>query len=147
MKFLNYLQEKTKNTNLGRFLFNKYYNLIDFKWNLFYTFWFAVAAGIGNAVPGLNDGFSKIIFLFIQGFINNATLGIFINVFYGKTVTLLQKTKHPRINSNIFAGSFQIIFLVWHYAIGTENPLQTMIFPLIMAFIVTNYHVTKEQKN
>ena len=139
-KYIISLKSKLNNKKLRNILYNSYFSLIDLYWNIYYTFWFGVFAGIGNAFHG---NANELISLFFQGFINNAYLSIFVNLFYAKFVGIMIKTNHPRLYSNTFGLAVQSAFLLWHYFIGTQNPLQTMVLPVVGGIVLVNYHVTR----
>ena len=149
MKIYNYLdklKQNIKNENIKKILFNKYYDIKDLYWNLLYTLGFGLAAGIGNAIPEA-ESLKNFILALGNGFLNNAKLGIFINLFFAKTVDLLGKTSYPRLYTNLFCAFVQALFLSWHYIIGTENPIQTMVLPILIGFVLVNYHVNTLKKN
>jgi len=136
------LENKIGNKKLGRFLFNKYYNVKDLYWAIIYSIAFSVLAGIGNSFPELHSGFENVFILFKQGFINNIYLAIIVNTFFTKVINSLRHKIHFRLMSNLFTALVEVGFLVWHIIIGTENPLQTMTLIVILAFLLVNYHVS-----
>jgi len=138
--YLDTIENKIIDKKIGKILFNKYYNIKDLYWTIFYTIAFSLLAGIGNAFT--ERGFDNIISAFIQAFLNNAYLGFFVNIFQSRLIAYLSTTMHFRLYGNITAGTIQIGFIVWHTLIGTLNPLQTNVLPAIMAFSLINYHMS-----
>jgi len=136
------LENKFGNKKIGKILFNKYYNVKDLYWAIIYTLAFSTLAGIGNAFPDIHMGFRNLIYLFREGFINNVYLAIIVNTFFTKVINSLRNKKHFRLKSNLFTAWVEVGFLVWHYMIGTNNPLQTMSLIVILAFLLVNYHVS-----
>lgn len=145
LSYIVSLEKKIKNQRVRDFLFNKYYSIVDIYWNFYYVFWYGVISGIGNAFPSFGE--PDMIRLFIQGFVNNAMLGLILNLFYARTVNYLITTRFPRLYPNILNLAVQALFLFWHFFIGTENPLQTWTLPFIAGFILTNYHVIRATSN
>lgn len=144
-RYLGRLEKNIGNTKAGKILFNKYYNLKDFYWTLIYAVGISILAGIGNVFPEIQSG--KVLFTFWQGFLNNLYFSIFINLFYARMINFLGNKKHLRFNGNLLWIVLTIMFLIWHYLIGTENPIETNILPAIAAFILTNYHITTLKKS
>jgi hypothetical protein len=138
---LDKLENKIRHIKIGGFLFNKYYNIKDLYWALFYVTTLSALAGFGNAFPGLHSSITNIFILFGQGFLNNIYLSLFVNLFYVKIVNKLSDGKHFRRNGNILWSIVMIVFVGWHYFIGTENPIQANILPGILSLILTNYHI------
>lgn len=145
-KYLGSLEKKIGNESLRKFLFNKYYGIKDWYWAILYTTAFGILAGLGNAVPELQASLSKVLYAFAQGFLNNTYLAIFINIFYARIINALSNKEYFRYYGNILWAFVQLSFLGWHYFIGTENPAQTMILPALLAFLLTNYHISKARK-
>lgn len=146
-KYIDILENKIGNKKIGKFLFNKYYNIRNLYWTLFYAVTLSALAGLGNAFSELGSGASNILSLFFQGFINNMYLSFFLNIFYAKIVDKLGKRKHFRRNGFILWGVVAVIFVLWHYNIGAENPLQSNIAPAIVSFILTLHHINVIIKN
>jgi len=145
-KYLGSLEKKIGNESLRKFLFNKYYSIKDLYWTVLYTTAFGILAGFGNAFPELNSGLAKALYAFAQGFLNNTYLAIFINIFYARIINFLSNKEYFRYYGNILWAFVQLSFLGWHYFIGTGNPIQTMILPALLAFLLTNYHISKVRK-
>ncbi len=145
-KYLDRLEKRAGNTASGRFLFNRYYNIKDFYWTILYTTAFGILAGFGNAFPGLQSSLADILYAFAQGFLNNTYLAIVINIFYARIINFLSKKEYFRYYGNTLWAFVQLSFLAWHYFIGTENPVETMILPALLAFLLTNYHISKVRK-
>ena len=145
-KYLNSLEKKISNEPLRKFLFNKYYSIKDLYLAVLYTTAFGILAGLGNAFPELQAGLSKTLYAFAQGFLNNTYLAVFINIFYARIINVLINKEYFRYYGNILWAFVQLSFLGWHYFIGTENPAQTMILPALLAFLLTNYHISKAGK-
>src|SRR3989338_604088 len=145
-KYLNSLEKKISNEPLRKFLFNKYYSIKDLYLAVLYTTAFGILAGLGNAFPELQAGLSKTLYAFAQGFLNNTYLAVFINIFYARIINFLGNKKYFRYYGNILWAFVQLSFLGWHYFIGTENPVETMILPALLAFLLTNYHISKVRK-
>ena len=89
-KYLVKLESKIGKKRIGKILFNDYYDLKDLYWTLVYTAAFGILAGIGNAIPGFGLGFHFVIFLFVQGFLNNTYLSLIINIIYAKIVDFIK---------------------------------------------------------
>ena len=140
-KYFDNLETKIGNKKFGKFLFNKYYNIKNLYWTLFYSISLSTLTGFGNAFPGLDLGISNILNLFIHGFINNMYLSFFLNIFYAKIVDRLSNGNHFRRNGYILWGIVVIIFFIWHNIIGTENLFQSNIAPAIISFILTRHHI------
>ena len=140
-KYLDRWEKKIEGTPSGKFFFNKYYSIKDLYWTILYTTTFGVLAGFGNAFPELNSGLANILYAFAQGFLNNTYLSIFINMVFAKIINLLSKSKNIRIYGNIFTAFMQLLFLTWHYFIGTQNPLATISLQAVLAFILANYQI------
>lgn len=139
-KYIDNLENKIKSTNIGNILFNKYYSLRDLYWTFYYAVSLSLLAGLGNAFFDTSDGsFSYLLF---QGFLNNFYLSFFINVFYSKIIFKLSKGSNLRRNGNLLAAIVLVAFIVWHYILGTDNPIQANILPGITSFILTNYHIS-----
>src|SRR3989338_1999980 len=145
-KYLGSLEKKIGNESLRKFLFNKYYSIKDLYWTVLYTTAFGILAGFGNAFPELNSGLATALSAFAQGFLNNTYLAIFINIFYARIINFLSNKEYFRYYGNILWAFVQLSFLGWHYFIGTQNPVQTMILPALLAFLLTNYHISKVRK-
>ncbi len=141
-KYLDKLENKFENKKIGKILFNKYYNLRDFCWMFYYLIAFGALAGIGNSLSELNSGLKILLPLFWQGFLNNSYLSILITIIFAKSVNLLSTKKHFRLNVNIFNAIIMVLFLLWHYIIGTENPLQAMVLPALLSLFLINHHVS-----
>ncbi|MBI2134464.1 hypothetical protein HYU09_00605 [Candidatus Woesearchaeota archaeon] len=141
-KYLDQLENKIENMKLRGFLFNRYYNIRDLYWAVLYTAAFGLLAGIGNALPELQSGLADILYAFAQGFLNNTYLSIFISIVFAKIINLLNKSKNIRIYGNLVAFFTQLLFLAWHYFIGTQNPIAAISLQAILAFILTNYQIT-----
>jgi len=141
-KYLERLEKRIEYTKFGKILFNKYYDLKDLYWAILYTIAFSVLAGVGNAFPEINSGIRNVIFLFVQGFVNNTYLAIIVNLFFTKIINSLKNMKYFRLFGNFFTAIVEFGFLIWHFFIGTENPLQTMTLIVILAFILVNYHIS-----
>jgi len=137
--YLDRLENKISNNKIQKFLFNKYYDIKDLYWTIFYTITFGALAGVGNAF--LERGFENITNAFVQAFINNTYLAVFVNIIQTRLIAFLSTTGHFRLYGNIIAGTVQIGFVIWHIFIGTQNPIQTNILPAIMAFMLINYHI------
>ena len=146
-KYIDKLENKIKVTNIGKILLNKYYNLRDLYWTLYYSISLSLLAGFGNAF--LDEGTGDFANLFLHGFLNNFYLSFFLNIFYSKIVNRLSKLDHFRRNGNILAVIVVGLFITWHYLIGTENPIRANILPGIVSIILTNYHISAllEKKN
>ena len=138
-RYLDRVEKKIENTSTGKFLFNKYFNLKDLYWTLVYVVSISILAGIGNAFPEIQSG--KALFTFWQGLLNNLYFSIFINLFYARIINFLGNKKHLRFNGNLLWAIVMIFFVIWHYVIGTENPIATNVLPAIAAFILTNYQI------
>src|SRR3989338_783036 len=144
--YLDRLKKRVGNTPFGKLLFNRYYSIKDLYWTVLYTTAFGILAGFGNAFPELNSGLAKVLYAFAQGFLNNTYLAIFINIFYARIINFLSNKEYFRYYGNILWAFVQLSFLGWHYFIGTGNPIQTMILPALLAFLLTNYHISKVRK-
>ena len=143
-KYLDRLEKRIGDTSTGKFLFNKYYNLRDLYWTLIYAVGISILAGIGNAIPEIQSG--KVLFTFWQGFVNNLYFSVFVNLFYARIMNFLGTKKHLRFNGNLLWVVLTVLFLIWHYSIGTENPISTNILPAFTALMLTNYHITTLKK-
>jgi len=141
MHNLDNLENKIRDTHIGKLLFNKYYNIRNLSWTLFYAISISLLAGIGNSISELNSGINNVFFLSLQGFVNNLYLSFFVNIFYPRIVEWLSHRSHMRRNGNILWAIIFALFVVWHFIIGTENPIQTNIIPNLAALIITNYHI------
>jgi len=138
--YLDKLENKISNSIIQKFLFNKYYNIKDLYWTIFYTIAFGALAGVGNAFP--ERGLENITNAFVQAFINNTYLAFFVNIFQTRLINLLSTTKHFRLYGNIVGVTISLGFVIWHIFIGTQNPIQTNILPFILAFTLINYHIS-----
>jgi hypothetical protein len=138
--YLGRLENKISNTNVGKIIFNKYYNVLDLYWTLFYAISISILAGIGNSIVDLNSG--NIFYLLSQGFINNIYLSLLINIFYPKIISKLSDMPNLRRNGNLFWAFIFALFVAWHYILGTENPILANIPPNLAALILTNYQIS-----
>ena len=139
-KYTDKLENDIGGRKTGKFIFNKYYNLRDLYWTLYYSVSLSLLAGLGNAfLDEGNGGFGS---LFLHGFLNNFYLSFFLNIFYARIINKLSKGGNFRWNGNILAVTVVVLFIVWHYFIGTENPMQTNILPGIVSLILTNHHIS-----
>jgi hypothetical protein len=138
--YLAQLEIKFSNTTVGKFIFNKYYGLLDLYWTLFYAISISILAGIGNSMADLNSG--NMFFLISQGFLNNIFLSLLINIFYPKIISKLSDMPNLRRNGNLFWAFIFALFVAWHYILGTENPIQANIPPNLAALILTNYQIS-----
>src|SRR3989338_3505087 len=137
--YLDKLENQTKGSNIGKILFNKYYNLRDLYWTFYYAVSLSLLAGFGNAF--LDDSNGNFAGLLLHGFLNNFYLSFFLNIFYSKLINRLSKLDHFRRNGNILAVIVMFLFISWHYILGTENPVKANILPGIVSIILTNYHI------
>lgn len=140
-KYLDILESRIGSNKFGKFLFNNYYNLRDLYWGLFYAVSLSLLAGFGNALPELNTNILNMLYLVFQGFLNNLYLSLFVNIFYAKLINKFSYGSHLRRNGNILWGAVLLMFISWHYIIGTENPIQANIMPGIASLILTNYQI------
>ncbi len=138
--YLDKLENQTKASNIGKLLFNKYYNLRDLYWTCYYAVSLSLLAGLGNAF--FDNAVGNFSSLLLHGFLNNFYLSFFLNIFYSKFINRLSKLNHFRRNGNILAVSVVALFIAWHYALGTENPVKANILPGIVSIILTNYHIS-----
>ena len=137
--YLDKLENKTGKAKIGKILFNKYYSIKNLYWTLFYTVSLSFLVGLGNAIPAL--GSEKMLPLVYQGFINNIPFSIFINLFYAKIIDKISNLGHLRRDGNILWAIVLVLFVLWHFIIGTENPIQANIMPGIVSLILTNYNI------
>ena len=140
-RYLDRMEKRIGNAPSGKIIFNKYYSIKDLYWTVLYTTAFGILAGFGNAFPDLNLGFAIVLYAFAQGFLNNTYLSIFINIVYAKAINLMNKSENIRMYGNLFCGFTLFLFLLWHYFIGTQNPIATISLQAILAFILTNYQI------
>jgi len=139
-KSLDKLENRIKGSNIGNILFNKYYGLRDLYWTCYYAVSLSLLAGFGNAF--LDNGNGSFANLLLHGFLNNFYLSFFLNIFYSKIINRLSKGSDFRRNGNIMAVIVWALFIMWHYALGTENPVKANILPGIVSIILTNYHIS-----
>jgi hypothetical protein len=142
--YLDKLENIIGNTKRGKLLFNKHYNLKDLYWTLFYGISLSSLAGIGNSYSA--SGLNNFLLLFMQGFVNAMYLSIFVNIFYVKIIDKFSNLDHFRRNGNILWFTVLLLFIAWHYILGTENPLQANIMPGIASLVLTNYHISSISK-
>ena len=138
--YIDKLENNVGNRKIGKFIFNKYYNLRDLCWTLYYAVSLSLLAGLGNAF--LDKGAGSFGILLLHGFLNNFYLSFFLNIFYSKIINKFSKLDHFRRNGNILAITVVVLFITWHYFIGTENPIKANILPGIVSLILTNHHIS-----
>jgi len=108
-----------------------------------YTIGFSSAAGLGNGLGNLqqennfSDGFG-------QGYINHFQIAFFTGFAYTYALKHFRDSKHSRLYSNLFHAGISSGFLIWHYIIGTENPIQTILPPATFGFMMVNNNVSKD---
>ena len=139
-KYLDKLEKQLGTRRIGNFLFNRYYNLRDVCWTLYYAVSLSLLAGLGNAF--LDKSGSSFASLLLHGFLNNFYLSFFLNIFYTRIINKLSKENNFRRSGNILAVTVVFLFIAWHYFIGTENPIQANIMPGIVSLILTNHHIS-----
>jgi hypothetical protein len=138
--YLASLENKISNTTVRKIIFNRYYNVLDLYWTLFYAISISILAGIGNSIVDLHS--ENIFYLLSQGFVNNIYLSLLINIFYPKIISKLSDLPNLRRNGNLFWAFIFALFVVWHYILGTENPILANIPPNLTALILTNYQIS-----
>ncbi len=134
------LENKIKGSNIRNILFNKCYGLRDLYWTLYYAVSLSLLAGLGNAFLDNSNG--SFINLLLHGFLNNLYLSFFLNIFYSKLINRLSNGGNFRRNGNILAVVVGAVFIMWHYALGTENPVKANILPGIVSMLLTNHHIS-----
>ncbi len=119
----------------------KAYN-IGYK-NLMYTIGFSSASGLGNGLGNLaqeksfSDGVG-------QGCVNHFPSGFLLAFAYIGILNYLKKTNHYRLYANLMQVGFTTTFLTWHYCVGTDNPLQTMMPVTAIGLMMVNNQVSKD---
>ena len=111
-------------------------------YDLYYTIGYGTLAGLGNGYGDHTAG-NRFDYGFGEGFINNAKLGLLINPVYPILFKHLQKGKNYRRNAHLFNLGLNLLFLGWHYYVGTANPIQTQIPSLLVGVLMVNKHVSE----
>ncbi|MBW2966645.1 hypothetical protein KY342_06085 [Candidatus Woesearchaeota archaeon] len=112
--------------------------------DLVYSAGSSAAAGLGNAVKescqgeSFTDGFW-------QGSTNHLALALIANIVHPFANSYFRKTKHYRLNVNLFLGSVFSVMISLHYFLGTYNPIEAMIPPGLAVTAITNIYVSKTQ--
>lgn len=112
--------------------------------DLTYTAGCSAAAGIGNAVKEAYQG-ESFIEGFWQGSTNHVILGLFGNLVHPFANSYFRKTKHYRLNANLFLGGVVCVMALMHYLLGTYNPVEAMIPPSLAVITMTNIYISKTQ--
>lgn len=115
-------------------------------WDLYYTIGYSSVAGLGNGLANAEEGksFSN---GFGEAYTNNFPLGMVVNLAYPIAFKYFQKSKHYRLYANLFTAGINLGFLVWHYYLKTENPIETMIPNTAVGLAMANKHVSKTKNN
>ena len=140
-RYLDRLEKGIGNTPSGKIIFNRYFSIKDLYWAILYTTAFGLLAGIGNSFADFSLGLGIALYAFAQGFLNNTYLSLFVNIVYAKIINLIKKSKYFRFYGNLICAFVQLLFLAWHYFIGTQNPIATISLQAVLAFILTNYQI------
>jgi len=115
-------------------------------WDLYYTVGYGSVAGLGNGLANVKEGksFSD---GFGEGYVNNFSLGMLVNLLYPLAFKKFQKSKNYRLYANLFTVGINGGFLGWHYLTGTENPLQTVMGTTAAGLIMANRHVSQTKND
>jgi hypothetical protein len=115
------------------------------KWSAFYMASFLSLYGTGNTISVESQSLEETLDLFKQGVVDVAPLTCGINLVYASAVSLLNKTNHPRLYSNIFCAVVNAGMYSFLSMNGTENPLPMVMAGSTLGFTLTNVQVSKEQ--
>ena len=128
--------EKAAITEYATKVYRNCYNSLTFAMS------FSSAAGLGNGLKNIGENFQD---YFGQGYVNHFKLAAFTGFLYVATLARINKSKHARIYANLFQAGMASAFLALHYYQGTENPIETMIFPATIGFMIVNNSVSKSE--
>ncbi|MBN2101950.1 MAG: hypothetical protein JW716_03705 [Candidatus Aenigmarchaeota archaeon] len=111
-------------------------------WDFYYSTGYGGIAGLSNGLSNMGKGksFSD---GFGEGYVNNFSLGMGVNLAYPVIFRQLQKTNHYRLYANLFTLGINAGFLGWHYLTGTDNPLQTTLATTAAGLLMANKHVSE----
>jgi len=112
--------------------------------DLIYTAGASTAAGIGNGVKQVYQG-ESFTEGFWQGSTNHVALALIANIVHPFANSYFRKTKHYRLNANLFLGGVFGVMILLHYFLGTYNPIEAMIPPGLATITMTNIYVSKTQ--
>ena len=106
-------------------MFERTKKVLDYLyWDVYFTAGFSMMAGLGNAFSAVEQSFDH---AFGEGFINNAKLGILMNLVFPLIQDVTKESTHYRRNAHIVNTAINAGFLGWHYFTGTENPIQSIL--------------------
>jgi len=141
---MNETLEESVNKSFIKEWANNYFTKMNLAQTLAYTAGASLVAGLGNMVDNTSNYFE----LFRQGLVNHVPISFAVNSFFANTIEQLQYTYHPYRNTNLTIGALNSGFVLNHFALGTENPIMTVLAPVSVILIMANYHTYKnKQKN
>ena len=101
-------------------------------------------AGVANIIG--KSATKSIEYLFGEGFIKNAKLGIVLNILYPIVISKIMNTKHPYLYANMYCLLTTTAFTLWHLYSGTKNTALVMALTGSAVVYTTNKFVYEDQK-
>ena len=122
------------------------------KWPAIYVTAFSILTGTGNAVgetmQGTADTVEEITGSFVRGGVRSFPLNVIVNTVYPKIVSkIIKNSKNPRLYANIACTLLQpAVYCLLRYVAKVDDPLMGTLMGTPLGYVLTNIHVTKEQK-
>ncbi|MFC1732027.1 hypothetical protein ACFL6I_17050 [candidate division KSB1 bacterium] len=101
-----------------------------------------------SSIAGLGNGLASDYFKngFGEGFVNHFTLAFPLSCTYPVLFERMRDSKHYRLYANSYHIGITTVMCLFHYIVGTENPIETVAPIALISFPILNRHVS-ETKN
>jgi hypothetical protein len=103
---------------------------------------YSTIGGLSNMARGSDEKNNAE--LFGEAFLNQSSLGAMINWTYPVMFNLYKKTSHYRLLANTHTTVQTSTFLLRHFLLGTENPIETMLPVYLIGYFMANKKVSDD---